>query len=419
MTILSSCILIVTMLILSAFFSGMEIAFTGSNKLKLELDRRGGNGGVRGNRRGFFSFAAGIFTRNSGQYITTMLVGNNIVLVIYSLAVSSLYSALAGHSSAALETLIATVVIIFLGEYIPKSLVLKNPNFYFKALSFPVWVFYIVLWPVARLTTLLSSGVIRLFGQRSAAEPVDMYSRAELVNLVEERGGGGKAPEHEVKLFQRALDFPDLLVRDCMVQRINVEAAEVTHSIEELTRQFVSTQYSRIFIWEGSIDNIVGYVNVKSLFRLPVTIAEVLNKVDYVPETMPVQELMNRFIKSHRSIAVVIDEFGGTAGVVSLEDILEEIFGEIEDEHDTPDLVEKETGHDEWVFSCQLEVDYLNEKYGLEIPESDEYDTLAGYIIFNFEDIPPQGEVMTIGRHEIKVLRRTSSRIELARVRVI
>ena len=408
MSVLSACVTIAVMLSLSAFFSGMEIAFSSSNKLKLEIDRRGND---------FFNFAAGLFTRRGGQYITTMLVGNNIVLVVYSLAVSVLLQTLTGQSSMLVETLAAMVVLIFLGEYIPKSIVLKNPNFYIKALSFPVLVFYVVLWPVARLTTLLSSGMIRLFGGRASAETPELYSRAELVSFVEDRSEHD--PEHEVKLFQRALDFPDLMTRDCMVQRINVEAIEVTGTIEELTRRFVETQYSRIFVWEGSIDNIIGYVNVKSLFRRPATIRQALKKVDYVPETMPAQELMNDMIRRHSSIVVVIDEFGGTAGVVSLEDILEEIFGEIEDEHDTPESIERQIGKNEWIFSCRLEIDYLNEKYDLGIPESGEYDTLAGYIIFGYEDIPPRGEMITIGHHEVKVLRRTSSRIELARVRII
>ncbi len=409
MSTLTACVIIAVMLVLSAFFSGMEIAFSSSNKLKTEIDRRGSR---------FFNYAAGLFMRRGGQYITTMLVGNNIVLVVYSLAVSALMQALTGHASMVAETLAAMVVLIFLGEYIPKSLVLKNPNFYFRVLAFPVWVFYVVLYPVAKLTSMLSGGVIRLFGGRASAETPELYSRAELVSLVEETDRHDD-PEHEVKLFRRALDFTDLRVRDCMVQRINVEAIEVTESIGDLTRRFVDTQYSRIFVWEGSIDNIIGYVNVKSLFRSPVSIRQALNKVDYVPETMPAQELMTQLIKRHGSTAVVIDEFGGTAGVVALEDILEEIFGEIEDEHDTPENIERQTGPREWVLSCRLEVDYLNEKYDLGIPPSDEYDTLAGYIIFNFEDIPPQGEVITIGRHEVKVLRRIASRIELARVRII
>jgi CBS domain containing-hemolysin-like protein len=411
MSIATACVIIAVMLVLSAFFSGMEIAFTGANKLRTEIDRRGS---------GFFDRAAGLFTRHPGQYITTMLVGNNIVLVVYSLAVSALLQALTGTSSVVVETLAAMVVIIFVGEYIPKSLVLKNPNFYFKLGAFPVWVFYVLLWPLTRATTLLSGWAIRLLGGKASTEATEMYSRAELVSLVEESdGGGGEHSRHEVRLFQRALDFNDLLVRDCMVQRINVEATDVDAPIDDLKKRFVETQYSRIFVWEGSIDNIIGYVGVKSLFSRPATIREAMKPVDYVPETMPAQELMNSLIKQHGWIAVVIDEFGGTAGVISLEDILEEIFGEIEDEHDTPDMVEKETGHDEWVLSAQLEIDYLNEKYGLEIPESPEYDTLAGYIIFKHEDIPPQGEVMVLGRLEVKILRRTSSRIELARVRII
>ncbi len=406
MSVLVLCSIIFGTLLLSAFFSGMEIAFSSANKLKTEIDRREG---------GFFNFAAGIFTRSGGQYITTMLVGNNVVLVIYSLAVSGLLSVLLGHRSVILETVVATVVIIFVGEFIPKSLVLKNPNWYFKVFIAPVYFFYVILYPIAKFTTWISSGVIRLFGGRASGGVREFYSRAELVDLAHE--ATERDPEHEVKLFRNALDFPDLLVRDCMVRRINVEAIEVGESIEELTRRFVDTQYSRIFVWEGSIDNIVGYVNVKSLFTSPKSIKEAMMPVDYVPETMAAQELMNSLIKHHSSIAVVIDEFGGTAGVVSLEDILEEIFGEIEDEHDTPDLIEKETGHDEWLFSCQLEVDYLNEKYSLGIPVSDEYDTLAGFIIFSHKDIPPQGEVMTVDGLEVKVLRRTSSRVELARVR--
>ncbi|MDR2890625.1 MAG: hemolysin family protein [Alistipes sp.] len=408
MSVIALCVVIAATMILSAFFSGMEIAFTGSNRLKMEVDRKQG---------GFFDFAAGVFARHGGQYVTTMLVGNNVALVIFSLAVSRLFSTLAGYSSAGIETLVATVAIIFAGEYIPKSLVLKNPNFWLRTLALPVWLFYVVLYPVARLTTLVSSGIIRLFGQRSSVEPVEIYSRAELVNLANE--GGERDPEHEVRLFRNALDFPDLVVRDCMVRRINVEAIDVEESMEELTRRFVDTQYSRIFVWRGSIDNMVGYVNVKTLFKQPATIVEALQKVEYVPETMPAHELMTLLIKQHKSIAVVIDEFGGTAGVVSLEDILEEIFGEIEDEHDTTEMIEKQTAPGEWVFSSSLEVDYLNEKYALGIPESDEYDTLAGFIIFGYEDIPPQNEVMTFGRIEVKVLRRTSSRIELARVRIL
>lgn len=408
MSVLTACIIILTMLTLSAFFSGMEIAFIGSNRLKLEIDRR---------QNAFFDFAAGVFTRNSGMYIATMLVANNLILVIYSLAVSKLFTTLLGHGSVVLETLAATSVIIFVGDYIPKSLVLKNPNFYFRIFAFPVFLFYVMLFPLAKITTWISAGIIRLFGRKPNDEPMELFSRADLVDLVEETVE--ELPEHEVKLFQNALDFSNLPVRDCMVQRINVESAEITDDIGQLTAKFLDSQYSRIFIWEKSIDNIVGYVNVKSLFDLPKTIEQAIKPVEYVPETMPAQELLTNFIKNHSSIAVVTDEFGGTAGIVSLEDILEEIFGEIEDEHDTPKLTEKRTADGEYIFSCQLKVDYLNEKYGLQIAASDDYDTLAGYIIFNYHDIPPQGEVITIGNLRIKILKRTSSKVEVARIWVL
>lgn len=408
METVTACMVIAAMLVLSAFFSGMQAAFTGSNRLKLEIDRR---------QNAFFGFAADIFIRNGKLFTTAMLIGGVIALAAYSLAASELFSALTGRGSVLFETLAAAVVFIFIGKFLPMSLALRDPNFYFRTLSFPAYLFYVILYPAAKLTVWFSAGIVRLSGHKSKSEPAETYSRAELADLVEETVE--EQAGHEVKLLQNALDFPDLLVRDCMVQRINVESAEITDTIAELTAKFVESQYSRIFIWENSIDNIIGYVNVKSLFRHPKSVGEALMPLEYVPETMPVQELMAQFIKKHASMAVVIDEFGGTAGIVSLEDILEEIFGEIEDEHDTPDLVEKQVGDGEYVLSCQLEVEYLNEKYGLGIEENDEYDTLSGYILFNHRDIPGQGEVITVGKHRIRILKRTSSRVELARVKVL
>ena len=223
--------------------------------------------------------------------------------------------------------------------------------------------------------------------------------------------------KRDIRLFQNALDFSGLLVRDCMVPRIDVEAVELSTSVEELTRRFVESKYSRIFVWEGSIDNIVGYVNSKSLFRQPADLRKVLMTAYFVPETMPLQALLEHFIKHRSYIAVVIDEFGGTAGIISLEDVLEQIFGEIEDEHDEQDMIEKQVDENEYVFSCRLEVKYLNERYGLGIEESREYDTLAGYIISHLDGIPSAGQVLTVDGLEIRVLRTTRSRIELARVR--
>ena len=416
----TSLILIVVMLLLSAFFSGMEIAFTSKNRLKLEIDRK--------QSRMFYSIPE-VFARHPGQYITTILVGNNIALVVYSLAMSMLlreiygalgWTELALEGSVAIDTAVSTVIIIFFAEFLPKSVFRNDPNFYYRALAPVIYFFYIVLYPVARFTTLLSHGILRLLGRKVEEKNITpSFDREDLAALLDTNGPESHSePDNELKLFQNALDFADLRVRDCMVPRVDVEAVDIDDTtIEQLTARFVDSKYSRIFVWRKSIDNIIGYVNSKSLFTRPAQIADVVMEVNYVPETMPLQSMLENFIKHRSNIAVVIDEFGGTAGIISLEDVLEQIFGEIEDEHDVPDLVEKQVGPDEYVFSCRLEVKYLNERYDLGIEESREYDTLAGFIIYNYEGIPGAGETVFIGDLQLRILRTTRSRIELARVK--
>ena len=417
---LTSVILIVLMLLLSAFFSGMEIAFTSKNRLKLEIDRK---------QSRMFDRIADIFSRHPGQYITTILVGNNIALVIYSLYMSLLlrgifyalgWESIARNGSVAIETAVSTVIIIFFAEFLPKSVFRNNPNFYYRALAPVIYFFYLLLYPIARLTTLISHGILRLTGRRvEERTTTHSFYREDLASLLDTNSSEPRPePDNELKLFQNALDFADLRVRDCMVPRVDVEAVDIDDTtIEQLTARFVDSKYSRIFVWRKSIDNIIGYINSKSLFTRPAGISDVMMQVNFVPETMPLQLVLQNFIKHRTNIAVVIDEFGGTAGVISLEDVLEQIFGEIEDEHDVPDLTEKQVGPDEYVLSCRLEVKYLNEKYGLGIEESREYDTLAGFIIFNYEGIPTAGETVFVGGLQVRILRTTRSRIDLARVR--
>ena len=417
---LTSVILIVLMLLLSAFFSGREIAFTSKNRLKLEIDRK---------QSRMFDRIADIFSRHPGQYITTILVGNNIALVIYSLYMSLLlrgifyalgWESIARNGSVAIETAVSTVIIIFFAEFLPKSVFRNNPNFYYRALAPVIYFFYLLLYPIARLTTLISHGILRLTGRRvEERTTTHSFDREDLASLLDTNSSEPRPePDNELKLFQNALDFADLRVRDCMVPRVDVEAVDIDDTtIEQLTARFVDSKYSRIFVWRKSIDNIIGYINSKSLFTRPAGISDVMMQVNFVPETMPLQLVLQNFIKHRTNIAVVIDEFGGTAGVISLEDVLEQIFGEIEDEHDVPDLTEKQVGPDEYVLSCRLEVKYLNEKYGLGIEESREYDTLAGFIIFNYEGIPTAGETVFVGGLQVRILRTTRSRIDLARVR--
>lgn len=417
---LTIILLIVFMLLLSAFFSGMEIAFTSKNRLKLEIDRK---------QSRMFDSIAEVFARHPGQYITTILVGNNIALVIYSLAMSMLlreiyaglgWAELAREGSVAIDTAVSTVIIIFFAEFLPKSVFRNDPNFYYRVLAPVIYFFYILLYPVARFTTLLSHGILRLLGRRVEEKNITpSFDREDLAALLDASGQETHSePDNELKLFQNALDFADLRVRDCMVPRVDVEAVDIDDTtIEQLTARFVESKYSRIFVWRKSIDNIIGYVNSKSLFTRPERISDVMMEVNFVPETLPLQLVLENFIKHRSNIAVVIDEFGGTAGIISLEDVLEQIFGEIEDEHDVPDLVEKQVGADEYVFSCRLEVKYLNERYGLGIEESREYDTLAGFIIYHYEGIPGAGETVFIGNLQLRILRTTRSRIELARVK--
>ena len=418
---LHSILLILLTLLFSAFFSGMEIAFTSKNRLKLELDRK---------QSRLFDRIASIFERHQGQYITTILVGNNIALVLYSLYMSILlrtlfslsgWESMATEGSVLIETAVSTILIIFMGEFIPKSIFKNNPNFYYRTFAPLIYLIYLVLYPIARLTTLLSQGILYLLGHKTKPDaPIASFNHDDLAALLNANTEPQEDPDNELKLFQNALDFADQRVRDCMVPRIDVEAVDIDETtIEELVERFVESKYSRLFVYRNNLDNIIGYVNLKSLFLAPKSVEEVMMKVDFVPETMPLQALLQTFIRNHSNIAVVIDEFGGTAGIISMEDVLEEIFGEIEDEHDEAEEIEKQVGDEEFVLSCRLEVEYLNEKYNLEIEESKEYDTLAGLIIYHYEGIPTAGQTLVIGKLQIRILRTTRSRLELARVKKI
>lgn len=403
--------IIAVMLLFSAFFSGMEIAFLGRNRLREEIDRK---------QNPMFDRIAEIFQRQSSDYITTILVGNNIALVIYSMFMSTLLSESFAIDNTLAQTILSTVVIIFIGEYIPKSVFKHNPNFYYTLFSPIIFVIYLILYPITRFTTLLSTLLLRLTGQRMEQRNEQMeFNRDDLAQLVEADNVEVQSEDEEdIRLFQNALDFADLRVRDCMVQRVDVEAVDLeTTTIEELTERFVETNYSRIFVWHDTIDNIIGYVNSKSLFENPKSISDILIKTIYVAETMPLQAMLETFTKRKASIAVVIDEFGGTAGIISLEDVLEQIFGEIEDEHDVQELVEREIEAGEWEFSARLEVEYLNEKYGLGIPESEEYDTLAGYLIAEYGGIPHEGDEIRAGGYLMRILQREQSRLDLVKVK--
>lgn len=408
-------IVIVVALILSAFFSGMEIAFLSSNKLRLEIERKQSKS---------YNHIASLFLKAPGQYISTILVGNNIALVIYSIFMSTLYTTITGRSNYAVETVISTLIIIFTAEFLPKAVVKANPNFYLRVFAVPLYIFYIIFYPLSRFATFLSTLLLRIMGKRvGETRQIAGFGKIDLATLVEEAAGSEEGDEEakedneqRIRLFQNALDFSEQRVRECMVPRTDMEAIDAEDSVDDLRRLFVSSGFSRLPVFEGTIDNIIGYANLKCLFNGPSTIREVIQETLYVPETMSQQKLLGEFIRDHKSLAIVIDEFGSTAGMVTIEDLLEQIFGEIEDEHDADYLVEKEVAPGEYVLAGRLEIEHLNEAYGLSIPESDRYDTLAGYILDQSEDIPKPGDVVRADGLKIKILRTSRTRIELVQV---
>jgi CBS domain containing-hemolysin-like protein len=413
-------IIVFLMLIFSALFSGMEIAFVSSNKLRIELDKKQGH---------FFSKILTVFTRNPEQYIATMLVGNNFALVIYGLLMVILLEPLI-HSFTNSEvsilicqTILSTLIILITAEFLPKALFRINPNSFLNFFAVPMLIFYILLYPLTKCIILISNFFLKNFFSTNinSTQKIHVFGKIDLDNLVNEaQKNNRQAPKNdtEIKIFQNALDFSTVKLRDCMIPRTEIEAVNVSSTMEELQHRFITTGYSKILVYEENIDNIVGYISSKELFKNPGTIQEKLVKPLIVPETMPASKLLKLLMQDHKSVAVVVDEFGGTAGMLTIEDILEEIFGEIEDEHDTQYLIEKKTGEDEFLFSGRLEIEYLNEKYSLHLPESDEYETIAGLILAHHQSMPKLNERIVLQPFVFKILKVSNTRVELIQLSV-
>lgn len=418
---MNGIIIIVIAIILSAFFSGMEIAFLASNKLRIELDKKQGV---------FGSDILKIFTNNPGHYIATMLIGNNIALVIYGLVFSKL---LGPPLSAFIDsdlliliviTMISTALILFVAEFLPKTIFIISPNFFLKFLSIPTLFFFFLFYPISRFTLAASNLFIRIFfGLKTREKNQEnlIFSKVDLdhfVNLSKQSNEESEPDHHNIRIFQNALDFSSVKLRECMIPRTEIEAVDCQSSVEHLKEKFIETRLSRILVYENSIDNIIGYFELKDIFKSPADIRSSLRKLAIAPETMPANKLLKMFADEKKSIALVVDEFGGTSGMVTMEDVLEEIVGDIEDEHDVNELTEKVTGNNEYILSGRLEIDYLNEKYQLNLPEKDDYETLAGMIMFYYGSIPVNNDVIRIGKILIKVLRSTTTRLELVNLKI-
>ena len=405
-------------MVLSAFFSGMEIAFVSSNRLLVEMEKE---------KNGLAQKCLTVFYNNPNGFVSTMLVGNNIVLVVYGILFAQLFDATLFHpyepaTRVVLDTILSTLIVLFTGEFLPKTLFKSNPNRLLTFFAPLAYIFFIVLWPISRFTTFIARVLLRLFGVKIDEKENDgTFTKVDLDYLVQSSIDNAENEddiEDEVKIFQNALDFQDTKVRDCMVPRTEINAIEEHCSLEELQQMFIESGNSKIIVYEGDIDHIKGYIHSSEMFRAPKNWRDNIRRMPFVPETMAAQKLMQVFLQQKKSLGVVVDEFGGTSGIVSLEDIVEEIFGDIEDEHDNLKYVAKQTSDNEYVLSARLEIDKVNEMFDLELPESDDYMTIGGLILHVYQSFPKLNEIITIGQYEFKIIKSTMTKIELVKLKV-
>ena len=411
--------LIISM-VFSAFFSGMEIAFVSSNRLRAEMDRE---------KNGLSQRALAVFYAHPSNFISTMLVGNNIALVVYGILFAQIFDAtlfapLSDGARVTCDTLLSTVVVLFTGEFLPKTIFKSNPNGMLTFFALPAFVCYVLLYPVSRFSTALSRGLLRLFGVRLPKETEGKeFTKVDLDYLVQSSIDNAKDDteiEDEVELFHNALDFADTKVRDCMIPRTEIDAIDIEDcTVEQLKNKFIDSGHSKIVVYRDDIDHIIGYIHSSELFKHIADISKHVREMPYVPETMAARKLMHIFLQQKKSLGVVVDEFGGTSGIVSLEDIVEEITGDIEDEHDSQKYVAKQLADGDYILSARLEIEKVNELFDLDLPESDDYMTVGGLILHDYQSFPKLNEVIRIGRFEFKIVKNTMTKIELVRLKVI
>lgn len=416
--VLIVCILVT--MILSAFFSGMEIAFVSSNRMLAQMDKE---------KMGISKRFLSLFFNNPNSFVSTMLVGNNIVLVVYGILIARLFdqTIFVGMDVAftvPADTVLSTLIILFIGEFLPKTLFQSNPNRLMRLFAFPAYLFYLILWPISRFATFLSGLILRLFRVHIPKDVITGgFSKVDLDYLIQssiDNARGNEEIENEVKIFHNALDFPDTKVRDCMVPRTEINSVDMNMcSLEELKQKFIESGNSKIIVYKDDIDHIQGYIHSSELFKNPSSWQDGIRSMPFVPETMPAQKLMQILLQQKKSLGVVVDEFGGTSGIVSLEDIVEEIFGEIEDEHDSLKYVAKQTGDHEYLLSARLEIDKVNEMFNLDLPESEDYMTLGGLILNAYRSFPKLNEVVKIEKFQFKIIKNAAAKIELVQLTVL
>lgn len=411
--------LLITM-IFSAFFSGMEIAFVSSNRMLLEMGRE---------KDGLTQKVIALFYKHPNTFVSTMLVGNNIALVVYGILFADIFdktlfaSLPEGAPRVTADTLLSTLIVLFTGEFLPKTIFKSNANTMLTLFALPAWLCYVVLYPISRFATMLSKELLGMFGikWRSTNEDKE-FTKVDLDYLVQSSIDNAKNEEdieEEVRIFQNALDFSDTKVRDCMVPRTEIDAIEDTCDIEQLKQKFIESGHSKIVVYHEDIDHIIGYIHSSEMFRNPKDWTKSLRTMIFVPETMAASKMMQTLLAQKKSLGVVVDEFGGTSGLVALEDIVEEIFGDIEDEHDSTHYVAKQLEHGEYLLSARLEIEKVNEMFDLDLPENDDYMTVGGLILHEYQSFPKLNEIVKIGRFEFKIIKNTATKIELVRLKVI
>lgn len=404
---------IVLSLLFSAYSSGLEIAFVSSNRLKVELDK---------SKKSWYSRLLNLFYGNENHFLATLLLANNVALVIFSSYTSGLlgptitkWGVHAEFLNVLLQTIITTIIVLTFAEFIPKVLFQLNPNGIFRYVSPPMVLFYWLLYIPTKLVVLFSNTLLRITGNK-IEQPEIVFSKTDLENFVQdinERMDDKTDLDNEIKILQNALDFGKIKARDCMIPRLEIKSIDVDATTTELLQKFVDTGLSKILLYRESHDNIIGYVHSYELFKKPETIAQILRPISFVPEAMPGKELLENFTKKNQSIAVVVDEFGGISGVVTIEDVIEQIFGEIQDEHDDETWLEEQLDENNYRFTARAEISYINRTYGLKLPENESYETLGGLILHNLEVIPLGGEVVEVSHWKLTVEAVTERRIEI------
>lgn len=423
----TSIIIIVCSLLLSAFFSGMEIAYVSSNKIHIEIEKK---------QEGFLAQILTKITAKPSKFIATMLIGNNIALVIYGLFMGDLLvqwfqSFLPSESgfvtylltdlNLLTQTIISTLIILFTAEFLPKVFFQIYANSLLKILAFPAYLFYVLFTFISDFVIWISDVVLKKFFKTEGDQVQLAFTKVELGNYISEQMESVEEHEEidtEIQIFQNALEFSEVKAREVMVPRTEITALELHDSVEGLSKLFTETGYSKILIYKETIDEILGYVHSFDLFKKPKNIGSMIMPIELVPETMLIKDILNVLIKKRKSIAVVVDEYGGTSGIMTVEDIVEELFGEIEDEHDSVDLIEEQQDEDNFVFSARLEVDYINETYKIDLPEGENYETLGGLIVDFTEEIPQKDEIVTIDNFEFKILEVSNTKIDLVALKI-